>query len=195
MTGDKVLTHPLTDEERKLCESYHHLIEEVARAMRFRKSVIDDIYDIGALALMAAARRYCTIETLRQYEFSGIAYSAIRSAYGNDAKRAKNNSAPSLDAEIEEGITGHDVVNAPECNLPSNSPATLKAFRAVKKMLTKRQFLAATLISNHATERDLQTAYGFRGTQCYSALYSAQKKCLARIDEIIKKAPSRRQPD
>ncbi len=185
MTGDKTLTYPLTDEEKALVERYHNMIWKVISDMRLPYSIQDDVYDIAALALMAAARKYQTKDVLRERaSFKTVAYNSIRSALSTEFRTRSNYSMLSLDCEDSDGKPMYHYIPAPEY-IPENSPETIRAYNVVTQLLTPRQLTCAIAASNHVTEVEYSEMYNCKISYMNGALQNVRKKCFAKYCEIF----------
>jgi len=185
MTGDKTLAYPLTDEEKALVERYHNLIWKVINDMRLPRQLQDDVYDIAALALMAAARKYQTKDDLREKTtFKTVAYRCIQSAISNELRTRSNYITFSLDHKDDNGRCIYDYTPASEY-VPENSPETIKVYNTVVQMLTPRQLTCVIAASNHVTETEYSEMYGCKISCMGNALNRVRKKCFARYCEIF----------
>ncbi len=181
MTGDKTLTYPLTDEEKKLVERYHNIIYKVMKDMGLMY-LYDELYDVGALALMAAVRKYQTRSELQKYAFTTIAYINIKRAY---AKNIATEVTVSLDAKIsEDGLTLYDVTPAPDY-MPKNSEKTLKAYSRVKELLSEKERMCVKLHLSGMSVRKIKQCYGIPRSTYGCAIRRARKKCFAHYGEIF----------
>lgn len=74
----------LTNEERLYAAIHHDLIYRFLRKHRLER---EEYYDVVAPAYLRAVRRYWSEEELRQYQFSTIAWGAMRSSVGTYRKK------------------------------------------------------------------------------------------------------------
>ncbi len=185
MTGDRALTYPLTDEEKELVERYHNMIWKVINDMRPPYSVQDDVYDIAALALMKAARKYHTRDDLRERtSFKTVAYNYIRSALSTEFRTRSNYNTLSLDYKDDDGKSIYHYIPAPEY-VPENSPETSRAYNIVTQLLTPRQLTCVIAASNHISEVEYSEMYNCKISYMNSTLDNVRRKCFARYCEIF----------
>lgn len=91
-------TPTLTDAERLFATQYHHLIYEY---LNIRKLSVDEYYDVVVFRYLRSVHRYFNEESLQDYNFRTIAFSAMRSAIGGEMKKAERRiQTISLDEEI-----------------------------------------------------------------------------------------------
>ncbi len=182
MTGDKTLTYPLTDKEKALVERYHNIIYTVMNDMRLIHQMQNDLYGTGALALMAAARKYLARSDLQKYSFNTIAYASIRRGY---IKNIAAEATVSLDAEIgENGLTLYDVTPAPDY-MSKNSGKTLKAYNCVKELLSEKEYMCVELHSSGLSVREIKQHYGIPRSTYECVIRRARKKCFTHYGEIF----------
>ncbi len=185
MTGDRALTHPLTDEEKALVERYHNIIYTVMNDMRLPHKKQDDLYGDGALALMAAARQYQTQSRLQKYSFATIAYISIRRAYANNIRAKKKFETISLDAEIgDTGFTLYNITPAPDYT-PENSEETLKAYSRVKELLTEKEYVCVELYALGLPIREIEQYHNTSRGAYNDAIWRAREKCFVHYGEIF----------
>lgn len=88
----------LTDAERLFATQFHHLIYEY---LNIRKLPVDEYYDVVIFRYLRSVHRYFNEESLQDYSFKTVAFSAMRSAIGNEMKKADRRiKTVSLDEEI-----------------------------------------------------------------------------------------------
>lgn len=140
MTAE-TLKRPLSKAETELVERYHNLIYRVMGDIHMQEDAASDLYGEAALALILAAQRYLTDESLQKYRFTTIAYSRIRNVLLRQRRKlAKQPQTLSLDAALADGIsTLYDVV--------ANDCATDPAVIAEHKDAIRR--LAARAVRSH----------------------------------------------
>ncbi len=185
MTGDQTLTYPLTDEEKALVERAHGLIWKVMWDMRLPYAMRDNLYDIGALALMRTARKYQTRNELQKYAFTTIAYRKLKNAYIKNIKAEKKFEAKSLDAEINDnGSTLRDIIPAQDY-VPENLEETLEAHRRVRELLSEKEFMCIELCALGLSSYEIEQYHGIsRGTYT-KIIWRVKEKCFARYGEIF----------
>ena len=71
---------PLTAEQSRFAEENHHL---VGRYLHSRGLSYDEFYDVVIFGYLNAVRKYTTREDLRQYQFSTIAWWAMKTSVSN----------------------------------------------------------------------------------------------------------------
>lgn len=128
MTAES-LNRPLSKAEVELVERYHNLIYRVMGDIQMQGDAASDLYGEAALALVLAAQRYLTDESLQKYRFTTIAYSRIRNVLLRQRRKlAKQPQILSLDAALPDGGTLYDVVR----NDHATDPATIAARRGLR---------------------------------------------------------------
>lgn len=144
MTAE-TLKRPLSKAETELVERYHNLIYRVMGDIHMQEDAASDLYGEAALALVLAAQRYLTDESLQKYRFTTIAYSRIRNVLLRQRrKQAKQPQILSLDAALADGGTLYDVVP----NAGAADPAAVAenqaaaAYPALRLVRSRRLYVA-----------------------------------------------------
>ena len=131
MTG-ATLKRPLSAAEKQLVEQYHNLIYRVMNDTHLYGDAASDLYGEAALALILAAQRYLSDDSLQKYCFTTIAYSRIRCALLHEVRKlTKCPQMESLDAELATGGTLYDAVP----NQASVDPADIAAAQGKPSLL------------------------------------------------------------
>jgi RNA polymerase sigma-70 factor (ECF subfamily) len=91
---------PLTAEQAAFAERNHNLIYSFLHKYKLPP---DDFYDIAALGLIRAVQAYSQSDELRQYKFSTLAYTQMRSMSSNERRSRRRHAALSLDAAMQTG--------------------------------------------------------------------------------------------
>lgn len=104
--GDAAINYKLTEAEREFVEKHHNLIY-----FYIRKNGLDEseYYDILAITLIRAAKKYMADKRLQKYTFATIAMNMFFSAVGTDYRKKKRafkyNSIMNLEDNITETMT------------------------------------------------------------------------------------------
>lgn len=179
MIGERgrILTRPLTQEEQKLCEDYHHIIYEVMRRYRFTDPGLD-VYGEFALALMDAAQQYTSSERLRKFSFSAVAYQRIRSRVSSLYLELNNYPMISLDApRLDGGDTYGDRTPTYDFH-PQVSKATLALYEQCVNQLTPKQHEALRMYGNGMTYSEIAAALGIPSGTVGSRISAGRRRCL-----------------
>ena len=127
---------PLTKEQESFAAEHHNLIYSFLNKKNYSS---DEYYDIAVFGYLAAVKSYLSSEKLREYAFSTIAYSRMRSHVSKHIKRESEHAQNHVSYDEYMGLIPQDY------NTPERTFIKKECMQAINEMLTPCQKLALRL--------------------------------------------------
>ena len=140
----------LTQEQSDFAAEHHNLIFAFLNKKGYPE---DEYYDIAAFGYLSAVRSYFAREDLRNYAFSTIAFSRMRSYVGRHMKQDAERTSRLVSYDEYENIVFDDTS-------PELAYIKRECTESIEKTLTPSQKLALHLMSKGTTLNDLSDESG-----------------------------------